>query len=87
MCEPVHPKMSRAFIRFCKSRIKDDLKKQKRNELALYKAVVTLDKSVRKCSNEMPKLGFSTRKHLISKLEVQHFSDLRDTIKQASGDY
>jgi type I restriction enzyme R subunit len=47
---------------------------------------LAFDKSLRKRSNEMPKLGFSD-KEAIDKAEVQHFSDLRDTIKQASGDY
>lgn len=89
MCEPVHPKDEPNYIRFfCGNpEIKDDLKKTEEKRVALYKAVVTLIRAYANVANEMPKLGYSIAESAEIKVEVQHFSDLRDTIKQASGDY
>jgi hypothetical protein len=47
--------------------------KTEEKRVALYKAVVGLDKSLRKRSNEMPKLGFSRQGSIDIKAEVQHF--------------
>ena len=89
MCEPVHPKDEPNYIRFfCGNpEFKDDLKKTEEKRVALYKAVVTLIRAYANVANEMPKLGFSDKEAIAIKVEVQHFSDLRDTIKQASGEY
>lgn len=89
MCEPVHPKDEPNYIRFfCGNpEFKDDLKKTEEKRVALYKAVVTLIRAYANVANEMPKLGFSDKESFDIKVEVQHFSDLRDTIKQASGEY
>lgn len=89
LCEPVHPKDEPNYIRFfCGNpEFKDDLKKTEEKRVALYKAVVTLIRAYANVANEMPKLGFSDEEAIAIKAEVQHFSDLRDTIKQASGEY
>ncbi|MFT6638213.1 MAG: type I restriction enzyme R subunit [Flavobacterium sp.] len=89
MCEPVHPKDEPSYIRFfCGNpEFKEDLKNTEEKRVALYKAVVTLIRAYANVANEMPKLGYSDREAEKFKTEVQYYSDLRDTIKQASGDY
>lgn len=89
MCEPVHPKEEPNYIRFfCGNpEFKEDLKNTEEKRVALYKAVVSLIRAYANVANEMPKLGFSDKEAITIKAEVQFFSDLRDTIKQASGEY
>jgi type I restriction enzyme R subunit len=89
MCEPVFPKDEPNYIRFfCGNpEFKEDLKKTEEKRIALYKAVVTLIRAYANVANEMPKIGYSETETAKIKAEVQYYSDLRDTIKQASGDY
>lgn len=89
MCEPVHPKDEPSFIRyFCgNTEIPEDLEAREERRVALYKAVVKLIRSYANVANEMHKLGYSEVEAQKIKDEVQYYSDLRDTIKQASGDY
>lgn len=88
MCEPVHPKTETAFIRyFCgNTENPEDIKETEEKRLALYKAVVSLIRAYAEVANEMGKLGYSQEQADKIKLEVQYYSDLRETIKQASGD-
>jgi len=89
MCEPVYPQDEPTFIRFfCgNTEIKDDLKATEEKRVALYKAVVALIRSYANVANEMNKLGYTEEQIARIKEEVTFYSDLRDTIKQASGDY
>lgn len=89
MCEPVHPKDEPNFIRyFCgNTENPEDIKKTEEKRVALYKAVVSLIRSYANVANEMSALGYSDREAEKIQKEVKFYSDLRDTIKRASGDH
>ena len=89
MCEPVHPKDEPNFIRyFCgNTEIAEDIKNTEEKRIALYKAVVSLIRSYSAIANEMHKIGFTEQEAEDIKNEVAFYSDLRETIKKASGDY
>lgn len=89
MCEPVHPQDEPNFIRyFCGDTEKpEDLKATEEKRVALYKAVVSLIRAYANIANEMFKAGFTDEEAERIKQQVQYYSDLRDTIKRASGDY
>lgn len=89
MIEPVHPQEEPAFIRyFCgNTENPQDLQDREERRVALYKAVVKVIRAYTNVANEMHKLGYSEFESEKIKKEVQFLSDLRDTIKRASGDY
>ena len=89
LCEPVHPQDEPNFIRyFCgNTEIPDDLKDTEERRVTLYKAVVALIRAYANIANEMHKIGYSEAEAEKIKKQVQFYSDLRETIKQASGDY
>jgi type I restriction enzyme R subunit len=89
MCEPVHPKDEPSFIKFFCGNTEnpDDIKATEEKRVALYKAVVKLIRAYANVANEMNKLEYSEQEAEKIKQEVQYYSDLRETIKQASGDY
>jgi type I restriction enzyme R subunit len=89
MCEPVHPKDEPNFIRyFCgNTENPEDLKATEERRVALYKAVVTLIRAFANIANELHKIGYDEEKSEHFRRQVQYYSDLRDTIKRASGDY
>ncbi len=89
MCEPVHPRDEPSFIRyFCgNTEISKDLTDREERRVALYKAVVSVIRAYANVANEMHKLGYSDDEAHKIKEEVKYYADLRDTIKQASGDH
>ncbi len=89
ICEPVHPQDEPNFIRyFCgNTENPDDLKATEEKRVTLYKAVVSLIRAYANIANEMLKAGFTQEESEKIKGQVQYYSDLRDTIKRASGDY
>jgi len=89
ICEPVHPKDEPNFIRyFCgNTENPEDLKQTEERRVALYKAVVTLIRAFADIANELHKIGYDDDKSEHIREQVQYYSDLRDTIKRASGDY
>ena len=89
MCEPVHPQDEPSFIRyFCgNTENPEDIKATEEKRVALYKAVVALIRSYANVANEMNALGFTDSEAEKIKNEVTFYSDLRDTIKRASGDH
>lgn len=89
MCEPVHPRNEPNFIKyFCgNTENPNDIKATEEKRVSLYKAVVKLIRAYANVANEMHKLGYSDAQAAKIKVEVQYYSDLRETIKQASGDY
>lgn len=89
MCEPVHPRNEPNFIKyFCgNTENPNDIKATEEKRVGLYKAVVKLIRAYANVANEMHKLGYSDAQAAKIKVEVQYYSDLRETIKQASGDY
>ena len=88
ICEPVHPKDEPSFIRyFCgNTENKNDLKETEQKRISLYKATVSLIRAYANLANEMEKAGFSKSQSESIKSEVKYFTDIRDTIKQASGE-
>ena len=89
MCEPVHPKDEPSFIKyFCGNTERpNEIKETEERRVGLYKAVVKLIRAYANVANEMHKLGYSESEAIKIKAQVQYYSDLRETIKQASGDY
>jgi len=89
LCEPVFPQDEPSFIRyFCgNTENPDDLKDTEERRVTLYKAVVSLIRAYSNIANEMHKIGYSDEEAEKIKLQVQFYSDIRETIKQASGDY
>jgi type I restriction enzyme R subunit len=89
ICEPVYPKLEPNFIRFfCgNTEIPEDIKATEEKRVALYKAVVSLIRAYANIANEMSKAGYTEEQAAKIKLDVKYYSDLRETIKQASGDY
>ena len=89
LCEPVHPKESINYIRyFCgDTENKEDLKNHEVNRVALYKHTVSLIRAYANIANEMKIAGYSEEEAKSIKEKVRYYSDLRDEIKKASGDY
>ena len=89
MCEPVFPKDEPTFIRFfCgNTENRDDLSKTEEKRVALYKATASLMRAYANIANEMEKAGYTAEQAQKIKEDVKYYSDLRDTIKNASGDY
>ena len=89
LCEPVHPKDEPGYIKyFCgDTENPNDIKESEEKRVGLYKAVVKLIRAYANVANEMHKLGYSEQEANKVKGQVQYYSDLRETIKQASGDY
>jgi type I restriction enzyme R subunit len=89
LCEPVHPKDEPGYIKyFCgDTENPNDIKESEEKRVSLYKAVVKLIRAYANVANEMHKLGYSEHEGNKIKGQVQYYSDLRETIKQASGDY
>jgi len=89
MCEPVHPKDEPSFIKyFCgNTENPNEIKETEEKRVGLYKAVVKLIRAYANVANEMHKLGYSDAEAAKIKDQVKYYSELRETIKQASGDY
>lgn len=89
ICEPVYPKDEPNFIRFFCGNTENpsDLKDTEEKRVALYKAVVALIRAYANIANEIHKIGYNEKQAEQIKQQVQFYSDLRDTIKRASGDY
>lgn len=89
MCEPVHPKDEPNFIKFFCGNTEDptDIKNTEEKRVGLYKAVVKLIRAYANVANEMYRLGYSEAESNKIKGQVKYYSDLREIIKRASGDY
>ena len=89
LCEPVFPQTTINFQRFfCgKSENKDDLKNTEPLRVHLYKYTVSLIRSYANIANEMKEAGYSTSEIETIKQEVKFYTNLRDEIEKASGDY
>jgi type I restriction enzyme R subunit len=89
ICEPVHPQDEPHFIRyFCgNTENEDDIKATEERRVALYKSVVKLIRAYAESANEMLKLGYTEQEAAKMKQQVKFYTDLRETIKQASGDW
>ncbi|MBL1144969.1 MAG: HsdR family type I site-specific deoxyribonuclease [Bacteroidetes bacterium] len=88
LCEPVFPKDEPNFRRFfCgNTEIPQDIKDREEKRLALYKAVSKLVRAYTELANEMQKAGYTEKEAAEIKEQVRYYTELRDMIKQASGD-
>ncbi|NBC03766.1 MAG: HsdR family type I site-specific deoxyribonuclease [Bacteroidetes bacterium] len=91
LCEPVHPKTQKAFRKFfgCDFEGKSDeeLKEDEEKRVNLYKMVSSLVRAYTDIANEMSKAGYTDHEAQEIKRQVTFYSDLKEEIKQASGDY
>lgn len=90
ICEPVSPpKQVEQYIEYFvgDTEDKEQLKEKEEVRLALYKAVVELIRAYNNIAGEMTEAGFSTEKAEKIKRQVNDYTELRNTIKNASGDY
>jgi len=89
LCEPVHPRTTKEFIRyFCGDPEKeDDLKDTEEKRVTLYKLTASLIRAYSDIANEMLRAGYSKEEARDIKQKVKFYSDVRDEIKHASGDY
>lgn len=90
LCEPVDPtKDTSAYIKyFCgNSENPQDLKDHEQKRITLYKLTASLIRSYANIANEMEKSGYSFKEIQEIKIDVKHYSDVREEIKLASGDY
>jgi type I restriction enzyme R subunit len=87
-CENVHPQTEPAFIKyFCgDTDNSQEVKDKEEIRLKLYKAVAALMRAFAEVANELDRLGYSEKESEKIAKEVKFYSDLRDTIKRASGD-
>lgn len=90
LCEPVEaPKDTMAYIRYFCSKNWDsqELKDNEQRRANLYKYSVSLIRSYANIANEMIDAWYSENEVIQIKREVQYYSDIRDEISLASGDY
>lgn len=90
ICEPVSsPKQVEQYLEYFvgDTENKEQLKEKEEFRLALYKAVVELIRAYNNIAGEMEQAGFTPEKAEKIKKQVNDYTELRNTIKHASGDY
>lgn len=90
ICEQVlEPKGQDEYrVYFCGDpAIEGQLQENEPKRIALYKAVASLLRAYANLANEFKEAGYSEAEFEAIKIEVEHFSKVRDEIRLASGDY
>lgn len=90
LCEPVEsPRQIEQYIKyFCKdTNSADALKETEELRLAFYKAVVALIRAYNNIAAEMKQAGYTDKEADKIKSSVNEYTELRNSIKIASGDY
>lgn len=91
LCEPVEPPYdTAAYLRYFCARNSGDIEELKANEprrVKLYKLVGSLMRAYANLANEMIEAGYTESEVQTIKAEVEHYVDVRDEVKLASGDY
>jgi len=91
LCEPVHPRTQKEFFKFFgtdfSGKTEEELKEDEEKRVNLYKLVSSLARAYGDIANEMDKAGYSPEQTSDIKHQVTFYSDLKEDIKQASGDY
>ena len=90
LCEPVEPpKDTSAHIKyFCgDTGNPHELEDHEQKRITLYKLTASLIRSYANIANEMEKSGYSPKEIQEIKIDVRHYSAVREEIKLASGDY
>jgi type I restriction enzyme R subunit len=88
-CEPVpNPKGELEYIQyFCgNTEIPEDLKEKEQQRFGLYKGVATLIRAFGALFGELQDAGYSPSDEEHIKARVNHYKDLREVIKNASGE-
>ena len=89
LCEPVeHPKDSLSHIRyFCgNTENPEELRENESKRTTLYKKTVSLTRAFSNIKEEMGEAGYTQQESDKITTEVNHYLDLREEIKQASGE-
>jgi type I restriction enzyme, R subunit len=89
ICEPVElPKGELQHIHyFCgNTEVPTDLKEREPQRPALYKGVVALIRAYANIADEMGPAGYSDGEVATIKQQLQHYLDLRDIVRKASGE-
>jgi type I restriction enzyme R subunit len=89
ICEPVHPQTEPQFIKYFCGNTEDNLaiKNTEERRVAFYKAVGKLIRAYAEVANEMLRVGYTADQATDIRERVKFYTDLRDTIKRASGDW
>jgi len=91
LCEPVHPRTQKDFRKFfgCdfEGKSEEELKEDEEKRVNLYKMVSSLVRAYADIANEMHRAGYSDEQAEDIKRQVKFYSDMKEEIKQASGDY
>ncbi|MEX0660378.1 MAG: HsdR family type I site-specific deoxyribonuclease [Balneolaceae bacterium] len=91
LCEPIHPRTQKNFRKFfgCDfdGKSEEELKEDEEKRVSLYKMVSSLVRAYADIANEMHRAGYSDEQAEDIKLQVKFYSDMKEEIKQASGDY
>lgn len=91
LCEPVEkPKETPNYLHYFCGKDSGNVTQLKENEpkrLALYKLAAALIRSYANIANELAQAGHSPAQIIVLKAEVEHYTNIRDEVKLASGDY
>lgn len=90
LCEPVEPPKSlEKYLKYFvgNAEDKDELKTNEEKRLTLYKAVVALIRAYNNVAPEIKEAGYSDKDAERIKAQVNEYTELRNSIKIASGDY
>lgn len=89
LCEPIHPREQIDFIRhFCGDpENAEELARTEDVRLGLYKLTAALIRAFANVANEMAEAGYTKEEAERIRKEVDFYTQLRDTIKRASGDH
>ena len=91
LCEPVHPRTQKEFFKFfgteTAGKSEEQLKEDEEKRVSFYKMVSSLVRAYADIANEMDKAGYTDQEAEDIKYQVKFYSDLKEDVKQASGDY
>lgn len=90
LCEGVKaPKDTISYIHYFCGDVsnKDELKRTEQKRVQLYKLTSSLIRAYSNIASEMQEAGYTDTQAKKIKEEVKHYTDVRDEIKYASGDY
>lgn len=91
LCEPVQlPRDTKDYLHyFCGADTTDKtaLAANEQKRVALYQSVAAFMRAYANLANEMEEAGYTPQAVATIKAEVEHYTNVREEIKQASGDY
>jgi len=90
LCESIQPpkETPEYILYFCgKDKTNENLKQNEQKRIQLYKSTATMLRAFVNIANEYDDAGYSKERFEKIKKEVKHYSDVREEIQLASGDY